>query len=912
MGLFNFITDWGKTQKAVEEVQDTISQFAVTADDIPASFFGLSAYDAEIAISGPIDRTRAMQVPAVNKAVNLISGSAGTLPLVFVAPDNTRVSSTFFAQPEKNIARSVTMTRTFVDLLLEGVAWWLVTGRDSRGYPSAIVRLDPKDINVNQEGKIYRTVQGHQGTVQEWVQDKDLIRFDSPRGALLKDASRAIRTLLELEQAAQNLAMGLPPIGILTPKDGVDPIDDEDIKAALQNLRDAKRNGKGDVYIPGAFDYSTNSFNPEQLQMAEARQHAVLEIARATGVDGEELGVSTTSRTYFNAQDREMHFLRNVLGPFIAAVEGRLSMGDVTPRGWEVRFETSDFLRVDTKTRYETYEIGLRIGALTHEEMRNAEHLPITPAPETIKEINESVDNTENFSADDKSEHITFAAEQFSVDKESRTIEGLIVPFGAKPIDGRDFNFGKGDLKWSKPSNVKLNLNHDMATAFGVATSLEETENGIVGKFKIAETETGTNALSLAASGVWDGLSIGAFKQEEGHYLLSHVALTPEPAFENARTTAVNASAITNTEEVEANAGNDTGLTNKETNMNIGNENDVPEVISAAPVVASVKESPLYIFDGNTHEYEFSTDLFAASKGDSEAKQRIAKFAVESSNVDDLNPVGYRPDLYVDYIEKSAPVYKALYVGGLNSGTPFVLPKFNSASGLVADHVEGSEPGQGAFSATSQTITPSAVSGQYKITREVVDAGGNPQVSALIWRQVQRAYAEAMEVKAAALLNGASLAELKTAIDLSPASGTVGDQAESAFAEAVFIDGATGWGDVLAHRDLYLALANENAADGRKRFPSINPSNATGTVSSKFKSIDVNGYNLVPAATLGGTGVNNKSFVGDFSYAPFWASAPLRIELAETVAFGVNVGVFGYTAGAVTDVNRLRKITTAA
>lgn len=910
MGLFNFITDWGKTQKAVEEAQETLSQFAVDATDIPPAFLGLSGYDAEIAISGPIDRTRAMQVPAVNKSVNLISGSAGSLPLVFVAPDNTRVASTFFAQPEKNIARSVTMNNTFEDLLLEGVAWWLVTERDARGYPSAIVRLNPRDVNVTQEGKVYRTVKGHQGMVSEWVQDKDLIRFDSPRGALLKDASRAIRTLLELEQAAQNLAMGLPPIGILTPKNGVDPIDDTSITQALTNLRDAKRNGKGDIYIPADFEYNTNSFNPEQLQMSEARQHAVLEIARATGVDGEELGVSTTSRTYFNAQDREMHFLRHVIGPFIAAVEDRLSMGDVTPRGWRARFDTNDFLRVDQKTRYETYEIGLRIGALTHEEMRKAEHLPITPAPETVKEINESVEDTENFSADDKSEHITFAAEQFSVDKESRTIEGLIVPFGAKPIDGRDFNFSKGDLKWSKPSNVKLNLNHDMATAFGVATSLEETENGIVGKFKIAEVPDGDHALSLAASGVWDGLSIGAFKQEEG-YLLSHVALTPEPAFEHARTTAVNASA--NTEEVEATAGNDTGLINKRDNdMNIGNENDVPEVISAAPVVASVKESPLYIFDGNTHEYEFSTDLFAASKGDSEAKQRIAKFAVESSNVDDLNPVGYRPDLYVDYIEKSAPVYKALYVGGLNSGTPFVLPKFNSASGLVANHVEGSEPGQGAFSATSQTITPSAVSGQYKITREVVDAGGSPQVSALIWRQVQRAYAEAMEVKAAALLNGASLAELKTAIDLSPASGTVGDQAESAFAEAVFIDGATGWGDVLAHRDLYLALANENAADGRKRFPSINPSNATGTVSSKFKSIDVNGYNLVPAATLGATGVNMKSFVGDFSYAPFWASAPLRIELAETVAFGVNVGVFGYTAGAITDTNRLRKITTAA
>lgn len=912
------------------QVAETPVKFAIDADSIPASVFGLSAYDAEIAISGRIDRDRAMQVPAVNKSVNLISGSAGSLPLIFVAPDNTHIKSTFFAQPELDIPRSVTMNNTFTDLLLEGVAWWLVTKRDARGYPAAIRRLDPRSVNVTEQGKVYYTRKGHTGTITEWPEDKDLIRFDSPRGPLLKEASRAIRTLQNLEAAAQRFAGGIPPIDILSAKDGVDPGSDDDIKAAVEAYNAAKRAGNGTVWMPHWINHETNAFSPEQLQMADARNHAVLEIARATGVDAEELGVSTTSRSYFNAQDREMHFLKYTMGPFIRAVEDRLSMGDVTPRGYTARFDTEDFLRVDTKTRYETYEIGKRIGAITHEEIREAEHKPMTAAPETVEEINESVENTENFSSTNEPEHITFAAHEFRVDKESRTIEGLIVPFGAKPIDGRDFNFSKGDLKWKDPSRVKMNLNHDSATSFGVATHLEETDRGIVGKFKIAEVPNGDTALSLATSGVWDGLSIGAFKSDDG-YLLSHVALTPEPAFEDARTTSVNASAderamANENENANASAGvNDTGINKKEerTIMEINNDNvtaavDGPVVIPAAPVVASVKESPLYVFDGKSHEHDLSGDLFASFRfNDGSATQRLEKFmaetfAVDSADVNDVNPTGYRPDLYVDYIEKNAPVYKALYFGDCGA-TPFTVPAFDSASNLVSDHVEGSEPSGGSFAVKTQlTVTPATLSGMFEITREVIEQGGNPQVSGLIWKQVMRAYAENLETKAAALINGGAFAELGTVIDLTPATGTVGDQAEAALVNAVFIDGAAGWSDVLTHRDLFSKLANENAADGRKRFPSISPQNATGTVSSKYRSIEVNGYNLVPASTLGATGVNNKSFVGDFSYVPFWASAPQRIALSETVAYGLRVGVFGWHAGAVLDVNRVRKITTAA
>lgn len=518
----------------------------------------------------------------------------------------------------------------------------------------------------------------------------------------------------------------------------------------------------------------------------------------------------------------------------------------------------------------------------------------------------------------------TASGEQFSVDKESRIIAGLIVPFGVTPVDGRSVKFSKGDIGWSSYKSVKLNLDHDRSTSFGFGLALAETEAGIEGKFKVADGPRGDEALALAESGVYDGLSVNLYRPEgKEKFHLTHVALTAEPAFDEARVSKIAAAAATHQEGAHvmgdtietAEAPQDfAAVTNAITEGFASLNLSPPEVVSAGGRT-SVKEAPLYTFGArNPGQKEFSADIFAAARGDNEAKARLDKFVAEQfapvvgSDVNEVNPTGYRPDLYVDYIEKAAPVYQALYAGGLSDSTPFVVPKFSSSTNMVADHIEGTEPAvEGTFVTTGQTVTPGAVSGEYSVTREVVDAGGNPQVSGLIWRQAQRLYVENMEAKAAALLNGGAFAELGVAI---AAADT--DKPQKYLAKltgAVFEDGSEFWGDVLSHRDAYTELAN--AVDGQKRplFPMINPSNANGTTGVRARALNVGGYTHVPAKSLGATNTNMKSYVGDFAYAPFWASAPLQITLAPTVAKGLVVGLFGYTAGAILDVNRIRKIT---
>lgn len=359
----------GRTDPVFDAAPDQHGpSFAIDGDSIDPAVFGLTAYASPVSPAPRIDRRSAMQVPAVKRSRDLIAGTLGGLPIDLFGGDKTSTDWQLFRQPEANVPRSVTMTRLFEDLLFEQIAWWKVLERDYRGYPSRVKRLAPHRVTVDEDqGRVY--VDG------QHVSDREIIRFDSPNDGLLFAGARAIRTCLALDSATSRYADGAPPLDYFTPAEGADPVDDDEIVEFLGDWQSA-RQLRSTGYVPAALKYNIGGWNPEQLQLADARQHAVLEIARLAGVDPEELGVSTTSRTYANQQDRRKAFLDFTLGGYRSAIEDRLSMGDVSPRGYYARFNLSAFLRSDDKTRMETYRAALDVGAITQDEIRDLEDKP--------------------------------------------------------------------------------------------------------------------------------------------------------------------------------------------------------------------------------------------------------------------------------------------------------------------------------------------------------------------------------------------------------------------------------------------------------------------------------------------------------------------------------------------------------
>lgn len=93
----------------------------------------------------------------------------------------------------------------------------------------------------------------------------------------------------------------------------------------------------------------------------------------------------------------------------------------------------------------------------------------------------------------------------FSVDIQNRRIKGLVLPFGelsSPSVSGTDpIKFGKGTVTLpADPSIVTLNEGHDSLEVRGHATSLEETDAGIVAEFAVARTPEGDALLASASA----------------------------------------------------------------------------------------------------------------------------------------------------------------------------------------------------------------------------------------------------------------------------------------------------------------------------------------------------------------------------------------------------------------------------
>lgn len=1006
-----------------------------------AEFSSPAVVDAVIRANGGLEsdvfassvtRDFALSVPAVLRGRNILC-SIATLPLQhFRTGSNEAVRSGLLEQIDPQTPNVVTLAQTVEDLIFDGIAWWQITAYGWDGFPASAQHVDLSRVSLDPPPGAPRTLpSGVDRSSVVWLDGKpvsgsDMIRFDSPNPPLLKAGRRAIRRAALLDAAAARYAEDPRPLDYFAPAEDSDPEDDE-VQAILDDWIDARRR-RSTAYVPGSLMYKTvDSPSPADLQLAQLQARASLDLANALGLDPEDLGVSTTSRTYSNVTDRRRDRINDTLSPFMLAITSRLSMNDVTRRGYGVRFDLTDYLKADPMTQANVAAVYLDRGVWTREEARAAQGMPVAVpvagAPQDPQQQNQPPAASAAASASggaltgpvqsgpglEPAHAVTFSAPsqqarserfearqtfalaafegeidaQFKVDEHARTVTGLAVPFGVVGDNGwARWRFHDGSVKWTDPSRVKLLVNHDYAQAIGKAIKLTSTPEGVVGTFKVARGAEGDRVLGLAADGVLDGMSIGVDLNADGFHpnpddpglfevfsaALRETSLTPVPAFDDARVSDVAASRQApapfdaSRKDAPMTQVADNGTTQAAAESApvqpapAGAQFDAaafstlidaklaqfaapaPEVLAAAvasavsaelaaapvreqvsphrPGAAFVREPLPYRFDGLRREHDFSTDLFAAARhSDGAAQERLDKFMkavfadVSTGDVNELNPDRQRPDLFVDQKEYMTPMWDAINKGSLMDATPFTLPKFNTASGLVGDHTESTEPTAGTYTTTGQTITPGAVSGKVEITREVMDQGGNPQVSGIIWAAIMRAWFEALEAKAAAVLTAGAASITDIALTTAAADDDLVNEVTAAFAALQYTRGGFRMRDFFVQVDLYTRLVNAIDSTGRPLLPVLGAQNTSGSADPLFGAVAIGGTVARPAWALAATSGNSaNSWLLDRGDVHGWASTPQRLQFEYQVK-SVEVGVWGYQATAITDYTGVRQVT---
>ena len=230
-------------------------------------------------------------------------------------------------------------------------AYWRVLLRDARRFPLSAVWIPNEDVAPQTT-----YVPGTGNVIVAWriggeeYPLRDVIRFTGPvTGGWCGAGSRSLRTALAHVRASRRYAEEPVATTVLKNVSGVDLPEPK-----VTELLDSWRRGRQDratAYLNSAIDAQAVGWTPHELQLVESRQQDVMEVSRLSGIPSGLLGAAPggTSLTYRNIEGENNQSYGAML-PYLAAVEGRLSMGDITPRGQSVRFDLSALVRADLST----------------------------------------------------------------------------------------------------------------------------------------------------------------------------------------------------------------------------------------------------------------------------------------------------------------------------------------------------------------------------------------------------------------------------------------------------------------------------------------------------------------------------------------------------------------------------------
>ena len=422
--------------------------------------------------------------------------------------------------------------------------------------------------------------------------------------------------------------------------------------------------------------------------------------------------------------------------------------------------------------------------------------------------------------------HLTAGITVEAADGEgSRTISGVAVPWNTDAIvsTGQRVRFLPGSLPVDGPA-PKLLAHHDETQAIGLVTDRTETPDGMRFSAKISRTAAGEDALTLAADGVLDSVSVGVqpldYKFDGPTMVVARgdwreLSLVTAPAFKAARIEQVAASEPDDedtdiqTEEDDVQHDEHDGANTEPTAVGAAVETNLATIMAAKP-----RRNP------SAAEW-----IAARMKGGSE----WAEIRAADQNTDDST--GILPEPIVgpvyDGIAALRPICNAVGLRGMpGMGRTFNRPSITTHTSVGVQDPELEELSSQAMVVTPNTVTKQTVGGYVRLSEQDVDFT-DPSALTLVVNDLARQYAIKTENIAASAL-----------VDAAGSSVEVGDWTDGAEVAAKVWEARTSIAasgylptHLFASSDRVATLGALFASGSTPLFPNLNPSNAFGSLS---------------------------------------------------------------------------------
>jgi HK97 family phage portal protein len=356
--------------------------------DVSASLGPVTSLDSLTPFFGGANtatREQAMMVPTVARARNIICSSIASIGLEVIdrstGMEIEDATPRVIRTPDPRIPGSATYVWTCEDLLFYGYAYWQITELFADTYRvRSVQRVSPARVTI-QTNSIASEIEYYMvdGTPVPNSGIGSLVVFNGNDEGLLNRAGATIRTGAELERAAAMYAREPVPSMVLKSNGTALPADRI---AKLLDSWGAARRSRGTAFLNADVELQTVGFDPEKLQLNQARSYVATELARATGIPAYYVDAETgSSMTYSNATNQRQTLLDFSLIPLMTSISERLSMPDFIPQSQEVKYDLSDYLRGSDLERANIYKTLNSIvdaqgnPAITVDEIRQAEEM---------------------------------------------------------------------------------------------------------------------------------------------------------------------------------------------------------------------------------------------------------------------------------------------------------------------------------------------------------------------------------------------------------------------------------------------------------------------------------------------------------------------------------------------------------
>jgi len=488
--------------------------------------------------------------------------------------------------------------------------------------------------------------------------------------------------------------------------------------------------------------------------------------------------------------------------------------------------------------------------------------------------------------------YVKFSTDIIAANSSKRELTGVIVPFNkVGHTNMGDVVFNQGSLTIG--DGIKLFTEHDMTRPIGKLKSYEETNEGIVGTFRVARTNAGDDALAEAQEGLRTGFSIGAMIDDyvtKGEQVIVNAATLKEvshvtfPAFgENAQITDVAASESEQPQESE-----ETIVSNEvtpEVVEEVAKEVAAPAVEAAErkvmPAIFTAPRSPI------NSKASYLEHNIRAALGNEDSRQYVMAADTTSNNAAFI-PTPQSTEIINGIANADRGAVDAISRATLPAaGMTFEIPKITTAP-TVAEEGEGDAISETDMASSFVSVSVKKYAGQQTFSVELLDRSSPAFFDELV-RQMEFAYAKATdEAVASALATGGTDGGNRT-FNAAGLLGFVADGAASIYTNSLgfarsLVVSPSAWATIMGLND-----------SGRPIYNAVNPSNAGGSVSVNSLRGNVAGLDLYVSRSFSGVGDNSMIIANPDAYT--WYESP-RLSLRTNVinTGQIDVSYYGYGA----------------